>query len=196
MGNMYFYARVSTLEQSLDRQLIAAKERGVPCGNIFTEKLSGKNTKRPVLQRLMARVKRGDAVIVESFSRFSRSTRDLLDLVDKLTKKGVEFISLKESIDTSTPAGKLMLTVFAALYEFERDCTLVRQAEGISAAKTRGAHLGRPIKEPPENFAEVVKEWERRNIGFDDVLRLTGLKQATFYNRLREFRQGNKKQGL
>ena len=196
MRNMYFYARVSTLEQSLDRQLIAAKERGVPSGNIFTEKLSGKNTKRPELQRLMAKAKKGDVVIVESFSRFSRSTRDLLDLVDKLTKKGVEFISLKESIDTSTPAGKLMLTVFAALYEFERDCTLVRQAEGIAAAKLKGKHLGRPIKKPPGNFAEVVKQWERGKISFEEALRQSGLKQATFYNRLRELRQTMKKQRL
>ena len=188
MKNTYFYARVSTFEQNLDRQIMAANSCGVPPSNVFTEKLSGKDTKRPALQQLMTAVRPGDTVIVESFSRFSRSTRDLLDLVDKLIAKKVEFISLKESIDTSTPAGKLMLTVFAGLNEFERETTLQRQAEGIAAARKRGVHLGRPIKKPPVNFAETVKMWEQKKLTIEQALEQTGLKQATFYNRLREFR--------
>jgi DNA invertase Pin-like site-specific DNA recombinase len=165
----------------------------IPQNQVYIDKLSGKNTARPGLQKMMSTVKSGDTVIVESFSRFSRSTRDLLELVDKLTAKGVEFISLKERIDTSTPAGKLMLTVFAGLYEFERETTLQRQAEGIKAARLRGVHLGRPIKTPPANFAETVKLWERGKLCFDDALERTGLKQATFYNRLREYRGNQRK---
>ena len=99
----HFYARVSALDQNLSRQLDAANVRGIPAKNVFTEKLSGKDTKRPELKRLMAAAKPGEAVIVESISRFARNTRDLLDLVEKLNAKGVEFISLKESIDTTTP---------------------------------------------------------------------------------------------
>jgi DNA invertase Pin-like site-specific DNA recombinase len=140
------------------------------------------------LQKLLATVKRGDSVVVESFSRFSRNTRDLLELVEKLTAKEVEFISLKERIDTSTPAGKLMLTMFAGLNEFERETTLQRQSEGIAAARKRGVHLGRPPKRCPDNFAEVVKLWERGKIKFDEVLRLTGLKKTTFYAMLRVHR--------
>ena len=139
----YFYARVSAVDQNLDRQLIAANGRGVPSANIFTEKLSGKDTKRPELQRLMSTVKSGDTVTVESISRFARNTRDLLDLVEKLNAKGVEFVSLKENIDTTTPTptGKFMLTVFGAGAELERGYILQRQREGIAAA--RGAW--RPI---------------------------------------------------
>jgi len=159
----------------------------------FSEKVSGKNTKRPQLQSLMDTVQKGDTVVVESISRFARNTRDLLGLVEKLTAKGVEFVSLKEHIDTTTPTGRFTLTIFAAIAELERECTLIRQAEGIAAAKAQGKHLGRPIKKPPENFADVVKQWERGKISFDEALRQTGLKQATFYNRLRELRSSRQK---
>ena len=189
----YGYVRVSTKEQQDHRQILAMEEQGIPPERIFSEKQSGKNAKRPVLQALLDTVQKGDVIIVESISRFARNTKDLLVLVEKLTTKGVEFISLKEHIDTTTPTGRFMLTVFAAVSELERECTLQRQAEGIAAARERGVHLGRPIKKPPENFTEVVKLWERGKITFEDALGETGLKQATFYNRLREFRSGKRK---
>ena len=167
--------------------------RGIPSDSIFVEKQSGKDTRRPVLQSLMSQVEKGDTVVVESISRFARNTKDLLGLVDKLTKKGVEFISLKEHIDTTTATGRFMLTIFAAVAELEREHILQRQAEGIAAAKAKGKHLGRPIKRLPENFADVVKQWEGGKLTIDEVLEQTGLKQATFYNRLREFRGAVKK---
>ena len=191
--NEYAYIRVSSKDQQESRQVIAMGNRGIPSERIFLEKLSGKDTKRPMLQSLMNTVKKGDTVVVESISRFARNTKDLLGLVEKLSEKGVEFISLKEHIDTTTPTGRFTLTIFAAIAELERECTLIRQAEGIAAAKSRGVHLGRPIKKPPENFAEVVKLWEREKITFEEALAQTGLKQATFYNRLREFRNSKKK---
>ena len=189
----YAYIRVSSKDQQDDRQFIAMESRGIPPDRIYSEKQSGKDTKRPKLHTLMDKVKKGDVIVVESISRFARNTKDLLGLVEKLTKKGVEFISLKEHIDTTTPTGRFMLTVFAAVAELERDFMLQRQAEGIAAAKSRGVHLGRPIKKPPENFSETVKMWERGKVSFDEVLELTGLKQGTFYNRLREFRNGRGK---
>jgi len=189
----YAYVRVSTKEQQDLRQFIAMEGRGIPTERIFSEKVSGKDTKRPQLQTLMDTVQKGDTVIVESISRFARNTKDLLGLVEKLTAKGVEFVSLKEHIDTTTPTGRFTLTIFAAIAELERECTLIRQAEGIAAAKAQGKHLGRPLKKPPENFAVVVKDWERGKITFEEVKKLTGLKRATFYNRLREFRNGKKK---
>lgn len=189
----FFYARVSTLDHCLDRQLIAANERRIPKENTFAEKLSGKDIKRPELQRLMAIVKPGDVLTVESISRFARNTRDLLDLVEKLNAKGVEFVSLKENIDTTTITGKFMLTVFGAVGELERGYILQRQAEGIVAARARGVHMGRPIKRSPENFATVVKQWEHGKLTFSEALRHTGLKQATFYNRLREHRATKQK---
>jgi len=189
----FAYVRVSTKDQQDTRQLIAMEHRGIPPERIFSEKVSGKDIKRPQLQLLMNRVQMGDIVVVESISRFARNTKDLLGLVEKLTAKGVEFVSLKEHIDTTTPTGRFTLTIFAAIAELERECTLLRQAEGIAAAKAQGKHLGRPIKKPPENFAEVVKQWERGKISFGEALRQTGLKQATFYNRLRELRHRKKK---
>ena len=185
---IYFYARVSAFDQNLDRQLAAANERKIPTANVFTEKLSGKDTKRPELKRLMAAIKSGDSVIVESISRFARNTKDLLDLVEKLNAKGVEFISLKENIDTTTPTGKFMLTVFGAVAELERGYILQRQAEGISAARAKGVHLGRPIKKPPENFGKLVKAWECGNLTIAEVMEQTGFSEATFYRRLRELR--------
>jgi DNA invertase Pin-like site-specific DNA recombinase len=189
----YGYIRVSTAEQCTDRQIIGMAGLNIPLENIFTDKLSGKNTARPALQKLMNTVKCGDTVIVESVSRFARNTRDLLDLIEKLTAKGVEFVSQKENIDTSTPTGKFMLTVFGAVAELERGYTLQRQREGIAAAKMRGVSFGRPVKKSPENFGELVKSWERGNVLFSDILEQTGLKESTFYRRLREYRLTQKK---
>ena len=182
----YFYARVSALDQNLDRQLVAANVRGIPSANVFTEKLSGKDTKRPELLRLMAMVQPGDTVTVESISRFARNTRDLLDLVEKLNAKGVEFVSLKESIDTTTPTGKFMLTVFGAVAELERGYLLQRQAEGIAAARARGVHMGRPAKRPPENFIELARLWERGKLTTTELRQQTGFTETTLYRRLRE----------
>ena len=182
----YFYARVSAVDQNLDRQLSAACDRGIPTSNVFTEKLSGKDTKRPELQRLMAVVRSGDAVVVESISRFARNTRDLLDLVEKLNAKGVEFVSLKENIDTTTPTGKFMLTVFGAVAELERGYTLQRQAEGIAAARARGVHMGRPALSPPENFMELAKLWECGELTTMALKQQTGLAENTLYRRLQE----------
>jgi len=113
----YGYIRVSSTDQNLDRQIIAMREIGIPPEQIYMDKLSGKDTKRPQLKALMAVVKPGDTVTVEAISRFARNTRDLLGLVEQLTAKEVEFVSLKERIDTSTPTGKFMLAIFGAVAE-------------------------------------------------------------------------------
>ena len=190
---IYGYIRVSSADQNEDRQIIAMHELGIPAERIYMDKLSGKDTKRPQLQALLATIQSGDKVIVESISRFARNTRDLLDLVDRLTRQGVEFVSQKEYLDTSTPTGKFMLTVFGAVAELERSYILQRQAEEIAAARRRGVKCGGPVIKPPENFAELVKQWERENLPTKDLLTHTGLKESTFYRRLREFRAMKKK---
>jgi len=187
----YGYIRVSTTEQNTDRQIFTMTSLNIPPENIFTDRQSGKNTYRPALQKLMTTVKSGDTVIVESVSRFARNTRDLLDLIDKLTAKGVEFVSQKENIDTSTPTGKFMLTVFGAVAELERGYILQRQQEGIAAAKLRGVKFGRPVKNLPENFLETVRFWERGKLMTKEVLRLTGMTESTFYRRYREYKAVN-----
>jgi len=185
----FAYVRVSTLDQNENRQLDAMNALGIPADHIYNEKQSGKNAKRPQLQAMLTAVKPGDSITVESISRFARNTRDLLELVEQLTAKGVEFVSLKEQIDTTTLTGKFMLTVFGAVAELEHGYTLQRQAEGIRAAKSRGKHLGRPIKHAPEGFGELVKRWEHKEIPLSKVLaECGGICEATFYRRLAEHR--------
>jgi len=184
----YAYIRVSSKEQNEDRQLIAMLDRGIPKSRIFVEKLSGKDIKRPALNELINKIQKGDVVVVESVSRFARNTQDFLLLLTKLESKDVEFISLKEQMDTATPAGRFMRTVFAATAELEREYLLQRQAEGVDAAKKRGVVFGRPKKEP-KNFEEIVIQWQNKKIDFKEALRKTGLKSSTFYSRLREMRR-------
>ena len=138
------YVRVSSLEQNTARQGKIMKNLGVE--KIFTEKVSGKDTNRPELIRMMEFVRQGDTLIVESISRFARNTKDLLELVEQLEKKQVQFVSQKESIDTSTPTGKFMLTIFGAVAELEREYIRERQKEGIELAIKEGRFNGRPKK--------------------------------------------------
>lgn len=134
----YAYIRVSTIEQNEARQLEAMKKYDIPKENYYIEKVSGKDTNRPMLQKLLATVQEGDVIHVHDFSRLSRSVADLLKLVEELTEKGVHLISNKENLDTSTPTGKLMLTMIGAINEFERTNLLERQKEGIAIAVKEG----------------------------------------------------------
>ena len=144
------YIRISTTDQNTARQEVLMKELNVE--QVFIDRMSGKNTDRPELKKMMGFVREGDTVIVESISRFARNTKDLLDLVEQLTTKRVEFISKKEAIDTTTPTGKFMLTVFGAVAELEREYILQRQREGIAIAKQNGVYKGRkPIEHPKFN---------------------------------------------
>ena len=152
------YIRVSTQEQNTIRQEVMMEQLGVE--ELYIDKASGKNTDRPQLKKMMEYVRRGDTVIVESISRFARNTRDLLELIEQLTAKGVEFISKKEAIDTSTPTGKFMLTVFGAVAELEREYILQRQREGIEIAKQQGKYKGRKPLAPP-GFQETAARWKR-----------------------------------
>lgn len=135
---------------------------------------------------MMEYVRKGDTVIVESISRFARNTRDLLELVERLTAKEVEFVSKKEAIDSTTPTGKFMLTVFAAVAELEREYILQRQREGIAIAKQQGKYTGRKPLPVPDNFKEIVAKWKRGEITAAEAMRRTGLKPNTFYRRLRQ----------
>ena len=148
------YIRVSTQEQNTIRQEVMMEQLGVE--ELYIDKASGKNTDRPQLKKMMEYVRRGDIVIVESISRFARNTRDLLNLMEQLSAKGVEFVSKKEAIDTTTPTGKFMLTVFAAVAELEREYILQRQRGGIAIAKEQGKYTGRKPRPLLDNFERVV----------------------------------------
>ena len=132
-----------------------------------------------------SRVRRGDTVVVESISRFARNTRDLLDLVEQLTAKEVEFVSLKEAIDTTTPTGKFMLTIFGAVAELEREYILQRQREGIEIAKAQGKYTGRkPITHP--DFDKVTQLWKRGQITAVEAMKRLNMKPSTFYRKIKE----------
>lgn len=179
------YVRVSTTGQNTARQEVLMQELGVE--RIFIDRMSGKNTSRPELKRMMEFVREGDVVIVESISRFARCTRDLLELVEQLTAKGVEFVSKKESMDTSSPSGRFVLTIFGAVAQLEREYLLERQREGIAIAKEQGKYKGRsPIVRP--EFETVVALWRRREITSAEAMRQLDMKSSTFYRKVKEMK--------
>ena len=148
------YIRVSHLTQNESRQIEMLNKHGVE--KVFIEKASGKDINRTQLKALLNYCRENDIVIVESISRISRNTKDLLNIIDILTKKQVEFVSIKENIDTRTPQGKFMLTVFGALAELERESILERQREGIEIAAVECMQL---MELKPNTFYRRVKEW-------------------------------------
>ena len=177
------YIRISTTDQNTARQEVLMKELGSE--QVFIDRMSGKNTDRPELKRMMNFVREGDTVIVESISRFARNTKDLLELVEQLTKKRVEFVSKKEAIDTSTPTGKFMLTVFGAVAELEREYILQRQREGIAIAKQNGVYKGRkPIEHP--RFNEISSLWKSGAITATEAMKRLDMKPSTFYRKVKQ----------
>lgn len=181
------YGRASTKEQNLDRQIDALTNAG--CSKLFLEKVSGKNMDRPELKKMLEYIREGDVLYITSYSRLARSTKDLLHIVDELTKKGVELVSIKESLDTTTPQGKFMLTVFAGFSEFERELMLERQAEGIASAKARGVKFGNSEIPVPEDFEVVYKVWKSKEITAVKAFSMLGLKKTTFYKMVKDYEQ-------
>lgn len=179
------YARVSTIDQNEARQIEAFRANGVD--KYFLDKLSGKDTKRPELRKMLDYVREGDTLIVTEFSRLARSTTDLLDIVQQLRNKGVELVSLKEQLDTSTPQGRFMLTVFAALTELERETILQRQREGIEIAKRAGKYKGRqPVKIDEAALRRECQKWRAGKQTAKETMRKLGIKPNTFYRRVKE----------
>ncbi len=179
------YVRCSTIEQNEARQIKMMQEQKAE--KVFTDKASGKNVDRKAFKEMMSFVRAGDIVIVESISRIARNTRDLLSIISELTEKGVEFVSLKESIDTTTPQGRFMLTVFGALAELERENILERQREGIEIAKSEGKYKGRkPVEVDEDKFKALCKKWRAGEITATAAMKELGLKPNTFYRRVKE----------
>ena len=142
MGHLLGYARVSTADQHPQLQVDALQRAG--CYRVFTETASGARTNRPTLEQLLDQLRPGDTLVVWKLDRLGRSLRHLVDTITELAQRGVGFRSLQEPIDTTTPGGKLVYHVFAALAEFERDLIRERAAAGLAAARPRGRHGGRP----------------------------------------------------
>lgn len=186
----YGYVRVSTKGQNTARQDALMKQLGVD--RVFVDKCSGKNTDRPQFNEMKAMLQEGDTVVVESYSRMSRSTKDLLETVEWLNEMGVYFVSKKENIDTSTPTGRLILTVIAGINQFEREVMLDRQREGIEAMPTvngrrvsarNGVGFGRPKKEPA-NLREVQALQRSGKITVAQACEMAGVGKTTWYKLL------------
>lgn len=179
------YIRVSTVEQNEARQLEAMKSHNIE--KYFTEKVSAKDTNRPQLQAMLDYVREGDTVYIHDFSRLARSTKDLLEIIELLHNKGVHLVSNKESIDTSTPQGKLMVTMLGAIYEFERANLLERQREGIAIAKAKGKYKGGQVKQIDDKiFNTYYQQYQKREINKIQFSKALNISRPTLDKLLKE----------
>ena len=152
----------------------------------FTEKVSGKDTNRPQLQQMLEFAREGDTIYVHDFTRLARSTKDLLDIVEHLKSKGIHLVSNKESIDTSTPTGKLMLTFLAGIAEFERENLLERQREGIAIAKRNGKYKGRKLFKS-DMFEELYQDYALRKINKKEFADMLNISRPTLDKLIRNY---------
>ncbi len=169
------YARVSTTDQHLGRQLDMLNGYGID--KIYSEKVTGIRKERPELNRMLDELSEGDTVVVESLSRLGRSTKNLIELMELFNERGVNLVSLKESIDTTTPTGKLLFTLISAISQFERDCLAERTK---AAARARGRKGGRP---PTSHTAlEMARKlYESKEYTISEITELTGISKSTLY---------------
>jgi DNA invertase Pin-like site-specific DNA recombinase len=180
------YIRVSTVEQNEERQVKALE--GKEIDKWYIEKVSAKDTNRPKLQEMLDYVREGDKVYIKDFSRLARSTKDLLEIIDYLEEKGVSLISLNENLDTSTPVGKLLVTMIGAINEFERNNLLERQKEGIAIAKEKGIYKGRqPLKIKENKFKDLYEEMEKGYITKIEMAEKLGISRSTLYRRIGDY---------
>lgn len=185
MKNYIFgYARVSTEAQNLDRQIDALKKYGVDI--IYNEKMTGTKRERPELDKMLDRITKGDTVVIESLSRLGRSTKDLIELTELFQSKGVHLVSLKESIDTNSPTGKLLFTLMSAIAQFERDLITERTLEGLKSARARGRKGGRP-KVNADAVKKAVKLYNTGQYSVKEITELTGIKKDTLYRNLQKY---------
>ncbi len=185
-GKNIAYVRVSTVEQNEARQTEALKKHDID--KWFTEKVSGKDANRPQLQKMLDYVREGDTIYIHDLSRLARSTKDLLDIVEQLQAKGVELVSNKENIDTSTATGKLMLTMIGAIAEFERANLLERQREGIAIAKEQGKFKGRkPVNIDKATFTAQYERYQKREINKGELAKVLDVSRPTLDKLIAEY---------
>lgn len=183
------YIRVSTVEQNEGRQIEGLKNYNID--KTFIEKVSAKDTNRPQLKAMLEFAREGDTIFILDFSRLARSTKDLLEIVEMLQHKKINLISVKEKLDTSTPTGKLMLTMIGAINEFERANLLERQREGIALAKKEGKFKGRKPIGFPDNWETIYNKWKNREVSSNNAMEQLGLKRNTFYKLVKEYKENN-----
>lgn len=202
--NTYGYARVSSTDQNEDRQLIALHKAGVDDKFINIDKQSGKDFNRPQYQKMLRKLKAGDLIYIKSIDRLGRNYEEIQVQWRILTKeKGVDICVIDMPLLDSrrgkdlvgTFLSDIVLQVLSFVAENERNNIRQRQAEGIAAARARGVHLGRPVKEAPADFDRIVKAWEKKEITMAEAMQMTSTSETTFYRRRREMEliRGKKK---
>lgn len=182
---IFGYARVSTIDQHLERQIDKLNEYGID--RLFNEKITGTKRDRPELKRMLEQLREGDTVVIESLSRLGRSTKHLVELMEKFNSMGVNLVSLKENIDTTTATGKLVFNIFASISQFERDIISERTKEGLKSARTRGRSGGRPRK----NSSKVelaLKMYDSKEYSISEIIEATGLSKTTLYRYINEIK--------
>ena len=185
------YARVSTQEQKLDRQIDALQARG--CERIYQEKITGTKADRPEYQKMLDALRPGDTLVIDSFSRLSRSTKDLLDVVERLNNLGVNIVSLKEQLDTTTATGRMMLTMLSALSQFERDLIAERTADGLKAARARGRMGGRPKAGSEKVKAQAIAMYKAIALTNGEIAEKCGVSIATLNRWIREHKDAEQR---
>ena len=179
---IYGYARVSTLDQNLDRQKDALRAHGVD--RLFCEKVSGAKKSRPELDKMLAVLESGDSVVIESLSRLGRSVKNLSELMESFNEKGIRLISLKESVDTTSATGRLLFTIISSLAAFERETLIERTNEGLASARARGKLGGRP-KTNEAALKKAVALYRTGEYSLADIQELTGVSKSTLYRALK-----------
>jgi DNA invertase Pin-like site-specific DNA recombinase len=194
---VFGYARISGIDQNESRQLIAMQEYNIPHEQIFVDKQSGKDFQRPEYQKLVKQLKSGDLLYIKSIDRLGRNYEEIQNQWRLLTKeKGVDIAVIDMALlDTrlhkdliGTFISDLVLQVLSFMAAQELQTIRERQAEGIAAAKARGVRFGRPEKNLPDDFGALIKQWERRQINTEDILKLSGFCRSTFYSKLKEYK--------
>lgn len=202
MKNTYGYVRVSSTDQNEDRQIVALREKAVPDRNIFTDKQSGKDFNRPQYRRLMKKLRGGDLLYIMSIDRLGRNYEEIQLQWRILTKEiGADICVLDMPLLDTRKGGDLMgrfiadlvLQILSFVAQNERESIRRRQAEGIAAAKAKGIRFGRPEIKPPDCFAEIIQQWEQKQLSISDVLKQCNMSEATFYRKLREYRHTQRK---
>jgi DNA invertase Pin-like site-specific DNA recombinase len=198
MGNIYGYARVSATDQNADRQIIAMREKNVPEAHIYLDKQSGKDFHRPQYSKLVKTVKKGDFLYVLSIDRLGRNYEEIQNQWRILTKEiGIDICVIDMPLlDTrngkdlmGTFIADLVLQILSFVAESERTNIKKRQEQGIAAAKANGVKFGRPKLPVPDDFPELLENWQNKTISLDQVLRQCHMSKATFYRNMREYRR-------
>lgn len=189
-GALIGYARVSTKGQNLDRQIAALQSAG--CQRIFSDKKSGKNAEREELQKALDYLRPNDTLVVPSLDRLGRSIQDLINIVGGLRKDGIGFRSLHEALDTTTPGGRLVFHVFAALAEFIRELIVQGTHEGIAAARARGQRLGRPPAMTEEQIRHARALLADPEASISSIAKLLSVSRTTIYKYVPELRAGHR----